>query len=301
MGGGTYNLSYRATRSADKGYFTKSTDQLFTQNVERNAHPDMSPYGVIRESRDSDEHPESLAFILGLDVTGSMSHIPRDFIKDGLPTMMGTMYQYGVPHPQLMFLAIGDHECDRFPLQVGQFETSDELMDNWLLKTYLEGNGGGNGGESYGLAWKFAAEQTSIDCFEKRGEKGFLFTIGDEPNLLSYPANKMKSLLGGQHSDESDIDLLAKASIKYHIFHIHVNHGSRTVSSRWKETMGERLLIVNNYQDIPKLIADTTVSVMEQNKKLSSSKSKVENIATPAKKEETSAAAKPKPSQDIIF
>ena len=36
-------------------------------------------------------------------------------------------------------------QVDAAPLQVGQFESTAELMDQWLTWTYLEGRGGGRG------------------------------------------------------------------------------------------------------------------------------------------------------------
>ena len=86
-----------------------------------------------------------------------------------------------------MFGAIGDHECDSCPLQVGQFESGDVELDMWLTRTFLEKGGGGNNGESYGLAWFMANNFIRTDAKDKRQQKGFVLTIGDEPVLHNYP------------------------------------------------------------------------------------------------------------------
>ena len=178
MGSGGYNSQTRYSRAVTNGYYTKSRDEIFT---ERELNKDMDPRNVIlRESRDSEEHPESLAIIIALDVTGSMGIIPQEFIKDGLPLMIDNLIQSGIEHPQVMFVAVGDHYTDRAPFQISQFESNDELLDNWLKKVWLEGSGGGNGGESYSLPYFFAGNFTDIDCWNKRKQKGFIFTIGDE-------------------------------------------------------------------------------------------------------------------------
>jgi hypothetical protein len=267
MGWGAYSLEERALRSEKIGYSTKSAREIFSQRSINNA---MNPHGVIvRESRDSAEHPESVSIILALDVTGSMGSIPHHLVKEGLPTIMGRIIQSGTKDPQLLFLAVGDHECDRSPLQVGQFESSDELLDKWLTDVYLEGGGGGNMGESYLLAWYFAAFHTAIDCFEKRGQKGFLFTIGDEPTLPEIPAPALKKLMGeGQHQTWSAAELLDKARQRYHVFHLHIREtssGSRKeVMDGWKQLMGDQLIILAHHEDVSKVIPEIIAAKAEK-------------------------------------
>ena len=60
-------------------------------------------------------------------------------------------------------------------------------MDDDLGRILLEGGGGGQMTESYELAMYFMARHTAIDCYEKRGRRGYLFIIGDE---LAYPRVK---------------------------------------------------------------------------------------------------------------
>jgi len=256
--GASYSVFSRSARAVDEGYFTKSTQQVFK---EKKLHPKMDPaQATLRESRDSENHPNSLAIIIALDVTGSMGHIPHELCKDGLPTIVETIMNAGVEHPQVLFLGIGDHEYDDAPLQVGQFETSDDLMDFWLTKVYLEGGGGGNAGESYSLAHYFAGYHTSIDCFEKRDQKGFLFTIGDEPNLLSYPARAIKNLMEkGEHHDYTAEELVEKAKESYYVYHIHLASSNSDYSGRitknWKQLLGQNYIVLNDQNDIPKTIA----------------------------------------------
>jgi len=259
MGWGYYSVDDRAARAASVGYGTKSAREIFTQRAINNA---MNPHGVrLRESRDSAEHPNSVAIVLALDVTGSMGSIPHHLVKEGLPTIMGRIIQSGTSDPQLLFLAVGDHECDNSPLQVGQFESSDELLDKWLTDVYLEGGGGGNAGESYLLAWYFAACHTSIDCYEKRTQKGFLFTIGDEPTLRDVPAAALKRIMGdGQHETYTDTFLLDKARERYHVYHLHIREtgaGSmQTTMNGWRELMGDHLLILERHEEVSTVIPE---------------------------------------------
>ena len=260
MGGGTYCFSSRATRATSLGYDTKSAQEIFTSKSINNA---MDPSGIdVRESRDSEEHPNSLAIVLALDVTGSMGSIPHHLVKEGLPTIMDGIIQKGIKDPQMLFLGIGDHECDRAPLQVGQFESSDELLDKWLTDIYLEGGGGGNDGESYMLAWHLAANHTSIDCFEKRKEKGYLFTVGDEHTLKELPSHALKKIMGSSQADSTTAaELLDKAREQYNVYHLHVMEGCngrrQDVMDGWKQLMGEdNLILVEKHRDIPGIVAD---------------------------------------------
>jgi len=157
-----------------------------------------------------------------------------------------------------MFGAIGDHEYDRAPLQVGQFEADDELLDVHLKNTYLEGGGGGNRGESYALAWAFAGRHVKTDAWEKRKQKGFVFTIGDEAFLNHYPKeafDKIQGEVSVAQGVSSAAQLLELAEETNHVFHIHVDHG-RPVDSAWRELLGDNLLIVVDYLKIPELIAE---------------------------------------------
>jgi hypothetical protein len=264
MGMGAYSIDDRTTRAETLGYTTKSAREIFTQNTISNA---MNPNGVmLRESRDSEEHPNTVSIILALDVTGSMGSIPHFLVKEGLPNIMGNIIQRGIKDPQLLFLAVGDHECDNSPLQVGQFESSDELLDKWLTDVYLEGGGGGNAGESYLLAWYFAGFHTVLDSFEKRQQKGFLFTIGDEPTLSEIPAKALEKIMGkGQHKGYPATVLLDKARERYHVYHLHIKETSagsqKTTQDGWKQLMGDNLILVDRHNEIAKIIPEIVAKV----------------------------------------
>ena len=108
--------------------------------------PEMLNVGV-RESRDTEAHKFKTPIIIAFDVTGSMSKRPEEMIKDQFPKLMDKLLQIGVRDPELLFLAIGDHECDDYPLQAGQFEITTENILDCIQNFYLEKGGGGNGGK----------------------------------------------------------------------------------------------------------------------------------------------------------
>lgn len=261
---GASSWSNDAYSKLQKDYSTKSTAQIFTSD---SLDKEMSPKDVkFRESRDSDAHPESLAIAVFLDETGSMGSIPEILVRDKLGTLITTLIAHGVPDAHVLFGGIGDHYADRSPLQVGQYEAGTDELNKWLTKIYLEGNGGGQNKESYSLAWLFAGRHTSIDCFEKRDEKGFLFTIGDEGVHENIEKDRLKELLGYEFMEDISAEqLLNEASRMYHVFHLHIHETSTGknggIIDSWKKLLGERVIVVEDYNNVAEIIASTVAVV----------------------------------------
>lgn len=220
----------------------------------------LDPYNVkYRESCDSAGNPDSSAIIIGFDVTGSMGYLAEEIAKQTLAKFVEELYdKRPVAYPHLMFMAIGDAYCDRSPLQVTQFET-DITIAKQLQDIYFESGGGGNDGESYLLAWYFAARHTKIDCFEKRGQKGILFTIGDEPNHGILKASQVKKIFGDDIKEDLTADqLLNEVSRSYEVFHMVVgNYEYYDSLNRWKNILGERAMNVTDHTKIPEIIEST--------------------------------------------
>lgn len=264
---GSSSWSDDAYKHIKSDYKTKSTDDIFTNNKSKKVALEMNPFGIkFRESRDSDAHPLTLAVMFWLDVTGSMGRIPESMVREKLGTLMETLIKHNINDAQIFFGAIGDHISDSAPLQIGQFESGTEELNKYLSSIYIEGNGGGQCKESYLLAWLFAARHTSIDCFEKRGQKGILFTVGDEMSWDNIDGNSLKNIMGYTESEGiSDKQLLLEAQRMYHIFHIHINEGSYENDPRvlgyWKELLNERLIILEDYNQISELVASTVAVI----------------------------------------
>ena len=264
MGHGVYTDEAYRRITVTKGYHGKSRSQIFES---RDLDPAMDPSQVdFRESRDSVDHPNSVPIVVALDVTGSMGFVPELIVKETLPKLVGAIISAGIPDPQILFLGIGDHVYDSAPLQVGQFESSAELLDRWLTKVYLEGGGGGNNCESYSLAYLFAARHTRTDHWEKRNKKGFVFTIGDEPCAKEIPGEIISRLTTGKNKPSvSTGELIKEASERYHVFHLHLEHDaiSKTEGRKqgWRELLGENLIILQDHT----LVASTIASLVINN------------------------------------
>lgn len=253
MGYSGYSHNNAVTRSV--AHQSRSTNEVFSQ---REIHPMMNPHGVtLRESRDSEIHPNSVPIIMALDETGSMDFVPSYLVKNGLPTIMSNIMEHGIADPQIMFMGIGDHITDQAPLQISQFESGDAELDMWLTRVWLEGRGGGNRGESYGLAHFFANNFVQTDAWDKRKEKGFLFTIGDERYHENIGANELRSIMGNNElGDSNTTQEIEKAKEKWHVFHILPGMESDSSIEQWKKVLGENVIFVQDYTQIPQVISD---------------------------------------------
>ncbi len=255
------DAAYQARQSHRRrtGQTAFTYDQHVRATGAARVHDEMDPRGVTRESRDSDQHRESVAIAVIFDATGSMGSVPR-VLQTKLGALMRVLIQKGyVEDPQVMFGAIGDAYCDAVPLQIGQFESGLE-MDDDLGKIYLEGGGGGQVHETYELAIYFLARHTSIDCYQQRGKKGYLFTIGDEMPYAVVRRQHVQKHIGDRLERDIPVEqIVAEVQQRYEYFHIiptNTAHGeSRDVQTRWKELLGERVLLLDDESAVCETIA----------------------------------------------
>lgn len=273
MGGGHYSdSSYDSHTSlrSSRGYSVRATahtDDVNAGRARRGVHQRLNPLGLrMREARDSTEHPESLPIAVFLDVTGSMSRLPMIAMQK-LPALMGLLLTRGyAAHPQVLFGAVGDAMVDHAPLQVGQFESAIQMAED-LDAIFAEGGGGGGGEESYELAWYVAARHTALDSVEKRGKKGYLFTIGDEEPYDAVDAGQVRAVLGGGLQERLPIEtVLAEARQKFHVFHLIAARGSNgsnlVMRRRWAQLLGDHAIVVDHMEFVAEIIA-LVVGLME--------------------------------------
>ncbi|MFY1825642.1 VWA domain-containing protein [Myxococcus fulvus] len=240
MGYGSYSSQAHEALIQARGSLPRQV--LFRQE---RCHPLMDPRGVNwRESRDSEVHPSSLGIVFALDVTGSMGEIPELMARRGLPLFMRALLDAGVTDSQVLFMAVGDANSDRAPLQVGQFESNERQMDQWLTSTCLEGGGGTPGHESYELAMYFAARHTDLDCFRKRNRRGYFFMTGDERPYPFVSHTQVASLMGdGLEKDlpvQQVVDELQRAFEPF--FLIPDVARRRSCERYWRELLGDRVI-----------------------------------------------------------
>jgi hypothetical protein len=219
-------------------------------------HSSLDPSGLkVRESRDNDEHPRSRAVAVWLDGTGS-NKAQAEIVFRHVPELMGLLVRRGyVSDPQVLFGVIGDyHAGDDLPLQVGQFE-SDNRIEIQLGNAVLEGGGGGGFQESYELALYALARHTAIDCFEKRGEKGYCFIVGDELPYPTVSREAVQAVFGEViQADVSTRDIVQELQERYDVYVIipaRAQHGREArMLQGWAEYVGQNVLRIEDADQI---------------------------------------------------
>jgi hypothetical protein len=262
MGSGHYDANtYRTFSDSAK---KKTTDQIYTS---RTIHKDLNPHGVLfRESRDSSDNPKSTPLIVALDVTGSMGMIADNIAKEGLGTLFeGILDRKPITDPHLMFMGVGDANCDTAPLQVSQFEADNRIVQQ-LTQLYLEHGGGGNDYESYNLPWYFAAAHTVHDSYEKRAKRGYLFTVGDEEAPRDLTGEQIEKITSDKlQRVPTTAEMLEAAQRTYDVYHVVIKQGNYarsrldSVMGTWTSLLGQHTIPLDDYT----CLAQTIVSAIE--------------------------------------
>ena len=250
----------RATGRSAFGYDADIRDGRQSAGVHLDMDPAKLKHGS-RESRDSEAHPTSNAVAVLFDVTGSMASVPR-ILQRSLPTLFGLCLRKGyLADPAILVGGIGDATCDIAPIQVGQFESGNEIEDD-LNRIFLEGGGGGQQTESYELALYFLARKTSLDCCEQRGKRGYAFLIGDEMPYRKVKRREVKRVFGDRLPADIPIrEILDEARQKFEIYYILPNLTSYYDDPRildcWQRLLGQNVIKLPDPAGISELIAST--------------------------------------------
>lgn len=264
MGSGSFTTrsftSYSNSRGRgvnSSGYVT--ADNLTDYYTQHYIHKDMVPYNITRECVDSEEHPNTIPVILALDLTGSMGGACVKTAQS-LNKIMTMLYEK-FTDIEFLIMGVGDLECDRAPVQVSQFE-SDVRIAEHTDKLYMEHGGGGNGFESYTAAWYMGLRHTKLDCW-KRGKKGIIITMGDEPLNPYLPKRYLENATGDSLEGDVETTYLYKEAIeKFDIYHIAVDdvassyfYYNTKIENSFKPYLGNRLKVAT-IEQLPATIVE---------------------------------------------
>ena len=262
MGYGSYRASDWAKLKSSRGISASSNaDQIFRDNSLQEKYDPR--FINVRESRDSEDSPESTPIIIAFDVTGSMGYLAAEIAKNSLDRTITELYdKQPVTNPHVMCAAITSPDWEG-SLQVTQFEADIRVFEQLLdLKIGF----GGNRYSYDSLIWYFAAKHTSIDSYEKHGRKGFLFVLGDEicgaESGEKLTQDQISGIFNDQSKDLSLRNLLYLASEKYEIFHI-VTHSRASMNSfdTWNAFLPGRVALIRG-ENIDRL-SEVITSIMQ--------------------------------------
>lgn len=260
MGSGCWVETKFIETKTTKGFATMDcfvdmpTQKIFTMDK---IHKNLNPYKVVRECCETEEHPNTIPIVLGLDVTGSMNRACKSCLDSLNETIINLYKDY--KDVEIAIAGIGDFAYDRYPFQLSQFESDARIADN-LFNLYIENGGGGNSWESYTALWYGGLYHTKLDCWE-RGKKGILISLGDENLNYSLPKDGILRVFGDVVQDDVETKELYKHVLeKFDVYHIAITNDSSywRYKDKIKETWGELLgqnLIISTSDDLPDVIS----------------------------------------------
>jgi hypothetical protein len=177
--------------------------------------------------------------IIAIDVTGSMANWPFE-IFDRLPLLYNTLSQYR-EDLEICFAAIGDANCDRWPLQVTSFASSFDL-EQLLASLHGEG-GGGDAPESYGLFAEWVNTHVQIP---ETSEPPFLVVFGDVTMHPETPKGQIAHYLGDKVGHDVDsIKAWQKVTKTWNTWFLRRPTGKPgdRVDQQWGQAIGEQKIL----------------------------------------------------------
>jgi len=272
----SYSTSRGRSTSVDGVVLASRLQDFYAQH---RLHKDLNPYKVVRECCDTEEHPNTIPVILALDVTGSMGGACLKTAQQ-LNKIMTDLYDQ-FKDIEFMVMGIGDLAYDDAPIQVSQYE-SDVRIAEHLDKIYMEHGGGGNAYESYTAAWLVGVNNTKLDCW-KRGKKGIIITLGDEPLNPHLPAYELNKVLGTNfQAPVETTDLYPQVKEKFDVYHIAVDdredcfdYYKTKIRNSWGQLLGDHYKEAT-LKELPQIIVSCIANSVGEEAKVT----RVEEVKT---------------------
>jgi hypothetical protein len=270
MGGGKWDdTRYRSAASLRSSKGLADFGYTETHEAKTKVHDNLDPKRINSktfkklESRDSAEHPNSNAVFVAFDVTGSNYERAVDAQKK-LPNLMTLLGKY-LSDPQIAVAANDDINVEPArSTQISDFE-SDNRIDEHIRNVTLVRNGGGNDGESYDLLMYAAARKTVLDCFEKRGRKGYFFMYADEPIFDVVSASEVKSVFGDNLQGDIPIaEIIEDLRKLYHVFVIWPVGGYDHARKQYLRLFGEESVLTLQHPNLICELIGATIGVNEE-------------------------------------
>ncbi len=218
---------YASARAAYKAPSSRST------RTRRTVSTGKSPVGQVIKSDSKD------LVVIRFDVTGSNETNAKIFFEK-LPLLHqdGTRY---LPDLQISFGAVGDANSDHYPLQIRDFKAG-KALDGELNALFLEGNGGGQGMETYELAGLYDLKRCEIP----KAVNPFYFLLCDEGYYKDINPDHVKEYIGIDLAEPMTADEVwkqLKQKFKVYILRCSCTHNYSEyteieVHKQWVKTFG---------------------------------------------------------------
>jgi hypothetical protein len=103
-----------------------------------------------------------------------------------------------------------------------------------------------------------------MDCWEKRGRKGYLFITGDEPPLRCVNAQAVRDRCGDDLRKDIPVgDIIEEASKTFHAFYLIPDQQRAMRCERpWRDKMGDHVIVLETHEDTS-AVAATLIGLTE--------------------------------------
>jgi len=108
----------------------------------------------------------------------------------------------------------------------------------------------------------FLARKTALDCYEKRGQRGYLFLIGDELPYNYLKRREVRAVIGDELQADIPVEqLMRELETKFDTYFIVPNltsyYDDPEIHGRWVELLGQNVIRLEDPAGISEVIAAT--------------------------------------------
>jgi hypothetical protein len=108
----------------------------------------------------------------------------------------------------------------------------------------------------------FMARHTSIDCYERRGRRGYLFIIGDEMAYPRVKAREVSAIIGGQPTEDVPLrQIVTEVQGLYDTYYLlpegSCYAGNPQVLTFWRHLLGQNAIEIDDLDAVCETIALT--------------------------------------------
>lgn len=254
MGGGggwDYDYSEAALKKSGKEYGEEAKKEGVVREYKGVELKGLPP-PVGREIGTDSPTP----LVIAVDVTGSMGQWPK-VIFEKLPVLYNEVKIY-LPEAEVSFVAVGDANVDRFPLQVCDFRKGKDL-EECINSLCPEGGGGAGTKESYELAAYYYARHAKL----KKGARALFVFCGDEGFYETLKVDMLRRMTGD--APPADLDartVFSDLAAKFSVYNLRVPYGNESkdqeIQQQWEGILGKQMVL--RLED-PRRIVDAIIGL----------------------------------------